>query len=68
MTDAETIAALRAELEQQRKQVGHLFSENCDLQRRVDRLQRMEGVLWTLCELTGDVYDRKRSSEKTSLK
>jgi hypothetical protein len=62
-TEQETIERLHADLEQQRKMTNALFSENSELQRRINRLQRVEGVLWTLMELAGDVWDRKKASE-----
>ena len=63
MTDAETIAALRAELTIQRKAHNDLFNRLCRMQEELERLERMRGVLGTLCELTREVYDARRAEE-----
>lgn len=64
MTDAETIAALRAELEVQRRSHSDLFSRLCQMERELQRLNAMRSVLWQLCELTGEVYDAKKVRER----
>lgn len=64
MTDAETIARLRAELEVQRKAHNDLFSRLCEMECELQRLERMRSVLATLCGLTREVYDKIHREEK----